>query len=362
MWRRRRYSSLRPSLPGPPPAPPVPEVPTELSELEPFLGGGGGGTRKRGLGGPLPAASADMVPRGSAAVARRRRQAREGPVTERGARPAAAAVAAATEEGPKGSSRRSWEAGPAGWIPGQRVHPSCSGEQGSWADMEHREQTRGAGLEWRTARKKKARAPGRPPSGEAPVARRLQLPPAMERERGRPGCGKGVERGRDARRKRGAGPHASKAAALSHSFPSGRGPGRPRARKGVRGAQPRLTRAPMAAAASPPPGRRSHRPRGRAALPPTAAAASRGAGNPPPPSSYPPATAPAAAAHSRRSPRLPLPGAAAEPSPGGARRAGPSAAARRRLGTKWRRREPEPTHGPGGRRGRAAGHAPAESA
>lgn len=65
-----------------------------------------------------------------------------GPVTERGARLSAAAFAAATEEGPKGSLRRSWEAaageaGPAGWIPGQRLHPSCSEDPGSGADMEH---------------------------------------------------------------------------------------------------------------------------------------------------------------------------------------------------------------------------------
>lgn len=76
VWRRRRYSSLRPPLPAPPPAPPAPEgpwsaaaapsfSPMELSELEPFLGGGGGGTKKRGAGVPLSAAPPDIMPRGA---------------------------------------------------------------------------------------------------------------------------------------------------------------------------------------------------------------------------------------------------------------------------------------------------------
>lgn len=185
VWRRRRYSSLRPPLPAPPPAPPVPEAPwsaaapsfspMELSELEPFLGGGGGGARKRGARVPLSAAPPDIMPRGSAARARRRRRRRgrrgKGPVTERGARLSAAAVAAATEEGPKGSLRRSWEAaageaGPAGWVPGQCLHPSCSKEPGSGADMEHQERRRGAGMG--TARGGKTRAPGPAGEGSAP--------------------------------------------------------------------------------------------------------------------------------------------------------------------------------------------------
>ncbi|XP_063250891.1 skin secretory protein xP2-like [Prinia subflava] len=297
-----------------------------------------------------------MVPRGSAAAARRRRQAREGPVTERGARPAAAAVAAATEEGPKGSSRRSWEAGPAGWIPGQRLHPSCSGEPGSGADMEHRERTRGAGLE--RGREGKARAPGRPPSGETPLPRRLQLRPAMESERGRPGCAEGKERGRDARRERGAGPHAKKAAALSHSLRAAEARAGPGQGKGSRGLSPASPGRPWRP-------RPLHRPAGAATA---RAAGPRSLQQPRPPRAEPETLLLLPllllllpAAHSRRSPALPLTGA--EPSPGGARRAGPSAAAaaaRRRLGAKWRRREPEPTHGPGGRRGRAAGHAPPE--
>lgn len=123
-------------------------------------------------------------------------------------------------------------------MPGQRLHPSCSGEPGSGADMEQRERTRGAGLERGTAREGKARAPGRPPSGETPVPRRPRLLLAMESQRGRPGRGEGKERGRDARRERGAGPHAEKAAALGHSLRAAEARAGPGQGKGSRGLSP----------------------------------------------------------------------------------------------------------------------------
>lgn len=62
--------------------------------------------------------------------------------------------------------------------------------------------------------KRKPEHRGGPRAGDA-GASPLQLLLAMDSERGRPGEGK--ERGRDARRERGAGPHAEKAA-LSHSL------------------------------------------------------------------------------------------------------------------------------------------------
>lgn len=109
----------------------------------------------------------------------------KGPVTERGARLSAAAVAAATEEGPKGSLRWSWEAaageaGPAGWIPVQCLHPSCSGEPGSGADMEHHERRDGARGWGKREKKNPSTGPGqggrRPEAGPRPAGRGKPVP------------------------------------------------------------------------------------------------------------------------------------------------------------------------------------------
>lgn len=77
-------------------------------------------------------------------------------------------------------------------------------------------------------------APERGDAGASPAA----VTPGDGEPAGRPGCGEGKERGRDARRERGAGPHAEKAAALSHSLRAAEARAGPGQGKGSRGLSP----------------------------------------------------------------------------------------------------------------------------